>query len=564
MAIALVLACFFKTFLAELFVIPTGSMAPTLRGLHKDVAATDGTGYWHAYGVQEGPGTIDSAITPLYGMEMPLEQVAGKAAPEVRALSYSGDRILVNKFAYAVSDPERWDVVVFKCPTCAGTNYIKRLVGKPGETLRVYRGDLWVRPAGGNDFAVVGKPLLTMQEMRQIVFDTDYALAPDKGWPPERWVDGAAPESWGGAWKSRYTAKNAAGRDVNAEYDLATASPQAAWLRYQHTLPTVLDWRKYEASKGTRAPAVRRRLVTDFSPYNSGASPGVDADLTSTTSRGYLGNNWVGDLCIEAEIEVQEASTPESVVALELVEAGEAFQLRFRLSDGVAELYRGELKLASSKKPTPFRGVGKHTVAFFNFDDRLEALVDGERIEFDSDGRYAPPAETIPTAKDLFPAAVGGVQVKLAARHLRIWRDIYYTTQQSNDKPDDFLFPRPFSSVEGWADFYATPERWAEVYKGALRHLEFALAADQFFVMGDNSTSSLDARYWHGVNYVDRRLMLGKALFIYWPHGWETPWSIEVSGDFFRRGWRNLLPSTSGSTIRVPFYPNFGRMKFIR
>ena len=37
LVIALFLAFLFKTFEAEAFVIPTGSMAPTLKGRHKDV-----------------------------------------------------------------------------------------------------------------------------------------------------------------------------------------------------------------------------------------------------------------------------------------------------------------------------------------------------------------------------------------------------------------------------------------------------------------------------------------------------------------------------------------------
>src|SRR5262245_62233301 len=36
-AIAFILAFLFRTFEAEAFVIPTGSMAPTLQGRHKDV-----------------------------------------------------------------------------------------------------------------------------------------------------------------------------------------------------------------------------------------------------------------------------------------------------------------------------------------------------------------------------------------------------------------------------------------------------------------------------------------------------------------------------------------------
>ncbi len=61
-----------------------------------------------------------------------------------------GDFILVNKFAYGlrlpvlnskfmeVSEPKRGDVVVFRYPVDPGVNFIKRLVGLPGDTI-VYR-----------------------------------------------------------------------------------------------------------------------------------------------------------------------------------------------------------------------------------------------------------------------------------------------------------------------------------------------------------------------------------------------------------------------------------------
>ncbi|MFN9981378.1 MAG: signal peptidase I, partial [bacterium] len=57
--------------------------------------------------------------------------------------SFSGDRILVDKFAYDFTAPERWDVVVFKYPEDAKTNYITRLVGLPGETVVITGGDIW-------------------------------------------------------------------------------------------------------------------------------------------------------------------------------------------------------------------------------------------------------------------------------------------------------------------------------------------------------------------------------------------------------------------------------------
>ncbi|HEY1066795.1 MAG TPA: signal peptidase I, partial [Pirellulales bacterium] len=148
--IAFVLAFLFKTFEAEAFVIPTGSMAPTLRGLHFDVQG-DLSGYRSAYGTPQNLSEpIDNCIEPLYGHPMPLYPDPNAPLPQRNKnfYAYSGDRILVSKIAYMFHDPERWDVVVFKYPGEAQTNFIKRLVGLPNETVRIYRGDVSAAPTG--------------------------------------------------------------------------------------------------------------------------------------------------------------------------------------------------------------------------------------------------------------------------------------------------------------------------------------------------------------------------------------------------------------------------------
>ena len=71
----------------------------------------------------------------------------------------------------------------------------------------------------------------------------------------------------------------------------------------------------------------------------------------------------------------------------------------------------------------------------------------------------------------------------------------------------------------------------------------FELADDQFFMLGDNSPLSPDARLWSAEPYVDRKLLVGKALYIFWPHSFDK------------------LP---GTPVPFPFFPNFARMKFIR
>ena len=56
------------------------------------------------------------------------------------------DRILVNKFLYFLREPQRGDIVVFVSPPQADTeqkDFIKRVVGLPGDRLAVRNGYLW-------------------------------------------------------------------------------------------------------------------------------------------------------------------------------------------------------------------------------------------------------------------------------------------------------------------------------------------------------------------------------------------------------------------------------------
>ncbi|MBN8279728.1 MAG: signal peptidase I [Gammaproteobacteria bacterium] len=67
-----------------------------------------------------------------------------------------GDFIFVNKFTYGlrlpvlntkvleVGEPERGDVIVFRLPSDPSTNYIKRLVGLPGDTITYVNNQIFV------------------------------------------------------------------------------------------------------------------------------------------------------------------------------------------------------------------------------------------------------------------------------------------------------------------------------------------------------------------------------------------------------------------------------------
>jgi signal peptidase I len=48
-----------------------------------------------------------------------------------------GDHVLVNKFVYTFTDPKRGDIIVFKYPEDKTRDFIKRIVGLPGEALEI-------------------------------------------------------------------------------------------------------------------------------------------------------------------------------------------------------------------------------------------------------------------------------------------------------------------------------------------------------------------------------------------------------------------------------------------
>ena len=47
------------------------------------------------------------------------------------------DNLIVDKITYRFSDPQRFDIIVFPFEHAEDTYYIKRIIGMPGETVRI-------------------------------------------------------------------------------------------------------------------------------------------------------------------------------------------------------------------------------------------------------------------------------------------------------------------------------------------------------------------------------------------------------------------------------------------
>ena len=54
------------------------------------------------------------------------------------------DRLFINKFVYRISAIHRGDVVVFHYPRDPEKSYIKRVIGLPGDRLRIDHGRVWL------------------------------------------------------------------------------------------------------------------------------------------------------------------------------------------------------------------------------------------------------------------------------------------------------------------------------------------------------------------------------------------------------------------------------------
>ena len=56
----------------------------------------------------------------------------------------TGERVLAVRFAYMLGGPKRGDVVIFKYPCDPSKNYVKRVVGLPGDTVEIRDGEVFV------------------------------------------------------------------------------------------------------------------------------------------------------------------------------------------------------------------------------------------------------------------------------------------------------------------------------------------------------------------------------------------------------------------------------------
>ena len=503
--IAFILAFVFRAFVVEAFVIPTGSMATTLMGAHTRFQCPDcGYNFDVNFGTDDKsdvPSTAPPFSMPIScpncGFHMDAKQV--NDAPV-----FFGDRILVLKYLYLFQHPKRWDVVVFKAPVDAykdnySVNYIKRLVGRPGETVMVLDGDIYVHPAGDNRFTVQTKTPDAQNALWRVVYDNDYRpqMKFDRGDLPEFKLPWE--QSGGAGWNLNDTDH---GRTFTFAGDSGTIryDPQAV-----PTSQDVSDYLAYDQPTRPDNRVISRRPFESFPTPDDKPVSDLDLRLTYRRTAG------------QGPLELRMTKRDKAFIA----RLGPNDAQLFCETAGVRVPLGGPVSIGVGSRPM--------RVEMSNADYRVTLRINGDIVAQTTPKDYAPDIDALlyeyrtqkqPPVPEIEISASGQ---QCALSHLSLWRDIYY---YNSDKSSG-----PLRS--------ATPDKPA------------ILGADEYFVCGDNSLVSYDARWWpdpialpdEGLDVasgrVPGRFLLGRAFFVYWPAGYR-PFS----------GGPNLIP-------------NFADMRFI-
>lgn len=360
-----------RTLAVEPFGVPTGSMAPALRGDHW-------CGTCPRCGAPVLVGGNGLAADPAADRRTAASAHCGNCGfgplPVEQLTEQPGDRLLVDKTVYLLRPPRRWEMAVFRCPVDPSRPYVKRVAGLPGEAVQVRGGDLYVNGE------LARKSLGELRALGVPVFEQRFAPA-GAGWRP-RWVtdapglDGAGPT----------LALDGRGADVTR------------WLTYRNWL---LD-------EQTEEP------LTDFDPYNGGGLTGRGSERPNHV-HDIL--HLVHDFFVEFDVTVSDGP---GLFTCGLADGHDEVILELSTGAGDCRL------LAAGGVPRARPGFqldpGKRCHVCFAFADRrAQATVDGRELfpPFD-----LPAVERRPGVTRPMRFGVRGLRAEVG--NFRLFRDVHY------------------------------------------------------------------------------------------------------------------------------------------
>ncbi|MDD5328016.1 MAG: signal peptidase I [Phycisphaerae bacterium] len=498
MITAFILAFLVRAFVVEAYRIPTGSMADTLKGDHFRLRCRQcGYGYDCGSDMERYRPSRDSVVSGY--VKPPASRCpscgyydAGNSAIPI----FNGDRILVLKCVYQFYEPKQWDVIVFKNPLNPSENYIKRLIGRSGETVEIIDGDIYI------DGQISRKPARVQDELWMPVYDNDYQPVR----PREGLFNG---HPWQQPWRNAAGSKWQLDESDPTKFRLACAADETSTLVYDTSLGN--DFKAtyaYDSIGSYMEMPYCSDLKVRFYVQSGELADGVGISLSKYET---IYKAWVD-------------FGGEMVIA--------------KVSDG------NEIKLVSKMINTS--AVSEPVeVEFANVDHQLIFQFGGDKLTYDL-GRL--PDDAGERESDIEPVVEISGSGTLAVSHVAIFRDIHYTAKKRAGSDE------VGRAIEGNA---------------------LTLGRDEFFVLGDNSPNSEDGRWWskagignNGQFYRDGIVpgdyLVGKALFVYWPGGFEAPWPDSLKSFLLKSSRKNGLAKVLYGFVSWKWVPCIGQMRFIR
>jgi len=523
----------FRTFEVEGYIISTGSMAPSLLGFHKRIVCPS-CGFPFAFGI-----VVDATGTGADTMGSETTRDAGHRSGEVRCPNCGqdaidagnvppnyGDQLLVQKNVYEFRRPHRWEVVVLKSPARATPPFVKRIVGLPNESVQIIDGDIYI------DGKICRKNLDEQRAVRIPVFDNDYV--PED--PPEGrgdWVVEPSRIPWqveghDFAVSSPATVSGRSAADGEISWlvfrrwvrrggTYKTEVPLDATAADVHLLRTPFPQLRFDsvhgrlACTGALAGSERDRLLA------TNADSRVRAAITELYERSHEGPVTDEYGYNRADLGLVPLRVRDIMLECNVTFDSDAGQVMFEIGDGrqtyrlTIDRSRKEARLTAANRDGLLRsaalpqnsGRRPAKIELSVFDRQVIAAMDGTPLF------PAWECETAHSEPPRRPLQIGacGAAVRVAA--LKVYRDIHYTRGQGRNGVD-----RPIR-----------------------------LAANEYFVLGDNSPVSNDGRSWVD-GAVPESQLIGKPLVVHLP---SRP------GEF-----------TLGGHTRYIRIPDFHRMRYIR
>ena len=341
--------------------VPSGSMAETLLGTHREVTCGD-CGYQFVCGTDLKP-LNRQAVCPNCGYgDNDLSQ-----QPEV-----DGDRLLIDKAAFLLRRPRRWEVAAFRHPFHANMICVKRVVGLPGESIEIRQGDLYV------DGRIQRKTLAQQRAMSVLVYDANHPATHTvdlpRGWQNER---------GDGGWRIQEGRFTHAAQPPGGSVD---------WCVFHH-------WQRGGGS-------AREAPIGDENGYNQGGFRSSSSGVT------------VADLRLAFRL-VRTAGAGRLLVRA--TDGDQEFLVRLDPSAGRYEVSANPVHLRASGAIPTIGGAGPHQIDVSLVDRQFLLAIDDRTLAtFPLDL----PAQQQGTAH---PLAIGADGPGLEIDDVRVYRDIYYT-----------------------------------------------------------------------------------------------------------------------------------------